>query len=160
MKEFQCKTEDPEGYMKFLNCAGSKLGNESFFKITYEFEHAKDVFAYKLNTAFGMQNTNKKQKNAIIVFYNFTNINGCELLRSRNLPMLFNKKDTWNLYGKLPKSCPVRKNIRYFMEGFALPAIFLRFLHKKPILFWFDMIINNHKVFVGKGQIDVQKLET
>ncbi|KAI8114902.1 hypothetical protein CVS40_12809 [Lucilia cuprina] len=85
------------------------------------------------------------------VLLNLTKMNGCHMLSNKNqIPLLQLSRKILDHYSNLPKQCPLRANILYYIRGFRLDIdLFPAFTFENDMNAKFEYIIDKKVALKG-----------
>lgn len=131
-------------WIKALECGLSK--NAKRRSLYYEITFTKDIPRFDLNLVIVLP-----RRSNDFVLLNLTKINGCNMLSNKNqVPLMQLSRKILDHYSNLPKQCPFRADILYYIRGFRLDIDLIpAFTFESDMNVKFEYVIEKNIAFGG-----------
>ncbi|XP_030385572.1 uncharacterized protein LOC115632493 [Scaptodrosophila lebanonensis] len=140
-----CSMDDPEKLLTHLRCGISKSIKRRTFSIEIKFSQPVTNFFINLRMVL------PRRAGMDFTVFNLTDIEGCRLLsNTKQIPILQVGRIHLDHFSNLPKNCPWKPNVMYYIRGFrpnmeSMPA----FSFETDLNLWFDFVVNHSKIIKG-----------
>lgn len=137
-------TEEKNQLLIAYHCGLSK--NVKRRTLHLELTFAKDINYFDLNLKVVLPRVSGD-----FVLLNLSKLNGCQMLSNKNqIPLLQLSRKILDHYSNLPKRCPLRANVLYYIRGFRLDIdLFPAFTFENDMNAKFEYIIDKKLALQG-----------